>query len=63
MLIFGINLPEDEAHDPAKMVPTILPKSQPMPYPLSTLPLMALTSALASQANGFMDNINYHVPH
>lgn len=28
-----------------------------------TLPLTVLTSTLATQANWFMDNINYHVAH
>lgn len=31
--------------------------------PLSALPLIVQAGALASQANSFMDNINYHVAH
>lgn len=29
----------------------------------TALPLTVLTSTLATQANWFMDNINYHVAH
>lgn len=42
-----------------------MPSSRRMAGPRTppALPLTVLTSTLATQANWFMDNINYHVAH
>lgn len=58
----GLRLPHT-AHDPAWRPMWNSTRNRVFARPLLALPLMARTRALASQANWFMDNINYHVAH
>lgn len=59
----GSQAPSHTAHDPAWRPTWNAMWSRVFAQPLLVLPLTVQTSALASQANRFMDNINYHVAH